>query len=70
MLWRTEKHGEIPCEFRGFDDDERVIIRVPDPFDKGVVEIHVPRSEIAGLAEEQTRVAVEWTLRHDGDRDE
>lgn len=63
MVWNTAEHGEIPCTFHGFTDDGRVIIRVPDPYDQGQVELQVPRAELHGLELEQTMVAVRWTER-------
>lgn len=62
MIWKTKEHGEIQCTFHGFTDEGLVIIRAPDKFDPGLVELKVPRSEIVGLEQEQTKVAVTWAL--------
>lgn len=60
MIWKTEKHGELPCTYHGVADDGRVIIRLKDPYDPGQVEIKVPRAEVLGLEQEQTKTAVIW----------
>lgn len=46
MHWKTLEHGKIPCNFRGIDPDGNAIIRVPDQYDLGEVELHVPIEEL------------------------
>ncbi len=57
--------GEWPveCTLQRFTDDGRVVIRFPDRYDPGVVELTVDRALVQGLPEEQTKIAMEWTFR-------
>lgn len=64
MIWKTEQHGEIECTYHGIAPDGRVIIHVPDKYDPGTVELKVPRTEVVGLEQEQTKVAVQWFGRN------
>lgn len=55
LIWATDKHGALPCTYRGIADDGRVIIRLKDPYDPGLVELKVPRTEVQRLEQEQTK---------------
>ena len=45
-VWHTCEHGQIPCRVQRKVGDY-LVIRVPDPFDKGEVEITVPAKEVS-----------------------
>ena len=45
-IWNSPEHGQIPCNVQREVGDQ-LVIRVPDPFDKGEVEISVPAEEVA-----------------------
>lgn len=45
-IWNSPEHGQIPCNVQREVGDQ-LVIRVPDPHDKGEVEISVPSAEVA-----------------------
>jgi len=45
-VWNSHEHGQIPCNVQREVGDQ-LVIRVPDPFDKGEVEITVPATEVS-----------------------
>lgn len=45
-IWATQEHGRIPCNVQR-EIGEHLVIRVPDPYDKGEVELTVHSSEVS-----------------------
>lgn len=57
--WVTDEHGYLPCAFRGYDADGKAIIRLPDPYDPGEIELHVPVAEVRGLQPDPVVIVME-----------
>jgi len=44
-IWHTAEHGDVPCNVQR-EIGEQLVIRVPDPYDKGEVELTVHSSQV------------------------
>lgn len=44
-IWHTAEHGSVPCNVQR-EIGEQLVIRVPDPYDKGEVELTVHSSQV------------------------
>lgn len=45
-VWNSPVHGKVDCNVQR-EVGDTLVVRAPDPFDKGEVEFSVPASEVA-----------------------
>ena len=45
-VWNSAEFGAIPCNVQR-EEGEKLVIRAPDPYDKGEVQFSVPSDEVA-----------------------